>query len=81
MASPAPATRAVSDCGTRDLRMMFCHTCGSSPVCIRICQTDLRGMATEPNSRLSMKNRKTDATINSMNRVVGRFMPDYFISS
>ena len=45
------------------------------------CQTDLRGMATEPNSRLSMKNRKTDATINSTNRVVGRFMPDYFISS
>ena len=64
--SPAPATNAVSACGTRDFQIIFCHITDSFPVPQRIFHTARSGMETEPNTRFRKKNRKIEAIINSI---------------
>lgn len=64
--SPAPATNAVSACGTRDFQIIFCQITDSFPVPQRIFHTARSGMETEPNTRFRKKNRKIEAIISSI---------------
>ena len=73
-ANPAPATKAVSDWGTRDFHTMLRHTSDSSPVPKRICTIDCSGMATDPSTKLSTKKSAMEAAMSVRMSVVCRFI-------
>ena len=53
-AKPAPATMAVSTCGSRELRMILVQISDSLPWPTRMRQMSLTGISTEPMNRLTI---------------------------
>ena len=74
MESPAPATKAVRACGTRDFQIIFCQIMDSSVPPQSMFHTEPIGMETEPKRRFNRKKIKIDAAISNIRGTVGRFI-------
>ena len=74
MASPAPAVKAVSACGTRDFITMLLHISDSPSPPKRMLITETKGMFTVPNSRFSKKNTTMSIVMSRMSGMGFLFM-------
>ena len=72
-ANAPPASRAVSACGSRDCRMMYCHDAFAVLSPKRIPTTSAAGMDTDPTRMLRAKS-STMVTVSSRQQMVPLFM-------